>query len=247
MEYLFVRLLNATLLTCAFLSLLVVVGAVGFLGLNIRQATFPDASNRDITVPYHPSNVVSARSADTSRPAPSNANADSDSLAAARASCNATNDLYVFVSSGKFNLANSEKCPSAMLDAATSEYGDRALNYLSARAAYIKALLADDQARAIFTVPPNADISAFTDKALSDVDATFSQQFHTAAATDDARKLRELALAAESKNIVFLCAGVAASAFISFLIVAFLLVAVRVEKHLGNIAAKIPVLAPVSK
>jgi hypothetical protein len=240
MENLFVRLLNATLLIAAFLSLLVVVGALIFIGLNIKQSVFPDISNREITVPYQPANIASAHGVQLSPAAPTNANTDSDSLAAAQASCNATNALFTFVSNGKFGLANSAKCPRTILDGATAQFGDRAQNFLSARAIYIKALLADDQARAIFTAPPDADISAFTDKSLSDVDAAFSEQFRNLAAADDARKLRELTSTAESKSLALVCAGIAASAFISFLIVAFLLVAVRVEKHLGNIAEKMP-------
>jgi len=166
MEKLFVRILNVTLLSCALVSLLVVTGAVVFLVIGLRPAFFFDASSHPIKITYQPASIVSAEGEGSSGATAQGTAPTSELSAAAQASCNATDQLYKFVSNNQYGLADLDKCPDAQIDSVTSIWGDRTENYFTERAAYIKALLADDQARAMFDMPKDANVSTMSDRRM---------------------------------------------------------------------------------
>jgi hypothetical protein len=242
MERFFIRILNVALVVAAFVSLVVVCGAVGILSLYASKAFFSDTSNRHVSIQYQPSNVVSAQAVG-SLGAGSPSTSETNSLtAAAQATCNASDELFKFISNNQYG-ADYTKCVTMHIDVASVRYGDRAENFLTERTAYIKSLLLDPQALAMFNIPAGSDVKASTAKYIDDFETSFEQKFLAAVASDDARKARESAASMDAKATALVLASVSATAFIAFLIIAFLLVAVRVEKHLGNIETKLPVTA----
>jgi len=235
-ERLFVRILNSTLLVCAVISLLVVLGALVFLGLAVNRAVFAQTESTHIAVPYQPANVISGQGG--ANPGAATPDPNAELLKAARASCDATNALGEFISNKQLSLSNADKCPQTESSGAQSAFGDRAENYLTERAAYIRALLADPQARAMFNIPAGGDVAAMTQKYVDDLDTNFAERFHNLAAADDARKAREIGAAIDARTAALGLGAIAGAAFFAFLVIAFLIVAVRLEKHLGHIAEK---------
>ena len=143
------------------------------------------------------------------------------------------------MSKGQLTLADKKKCATGALDIAKSNFGDRAENYLVEQTSYIRAVLADGQSRARFNIAEGDDVSTETGKFLSDVTSTFDREFRAAVARDDERKAAELSAATQAKAAEMALGSMAIGAFFSFLIIAFLLVAVRLERHVGAIAAKV--------
>ena len=239
MEALFVKILNSTLLFFAFSCLLLAGGAVLILGFNVGTAFFANTSTENVSVEYQPANVVSAEGSGSLEATPSRHSEDSELLKAARESCNATNALIEFISKNQLGLANSDKCISDELNSIALQYSDRSQNYFTERVRYMKAVLADSQARAVFNIAPGADVNDETNKYVNDINSRFDDKFRAAATVDDARKAREFGASMQAKAATIVLASAAATAFFAFLIIAFLLVAVRLEKHVGSIEAKI--------
>jgi hypothetical protein len=238
MENRFIKILNSTLVALAFVALLVTGAALLFITLDARQAFFAQTSDQPISVTYQPVNIVSAQ-ASGSLQGSTTPQTNDPTAAAAKKYCEALDTLYRFVSKDQFALNDKSKCETAILEQARSEFGDRAENFLSDEADYIRAVLNDDQSRARFNIPDGADLSSETDKYVDEVTTKFGQEFHAAVARDDERKATELAASIRAKTAEIALGGLAIGAFFSFLIIAFLLVAVRLERHVGVISSKV--------
>lgn len=230
MENLFVRILNSSLVVFAFVCLAIAGIALAFVLIAAPGAFFSDTASRPIAVAYKAGGGGAGAAKDA---APAE---DPALAAAAKASCDASNALYEFMSDKKLSLADPGKCPADDADQAKQQFGDRAVNYLNARADYIKALIADGNPHKKFPMQDDADVGTQGSQYFNDTEAKFAAEFNAGVAADEARKAKAEIVSVESKGAEIVYGCIAAMAFFTFLVAGFLFTAARIERHVGGIA-----------
>lgn len=231
MEKLFVRILNVALLIAGFVALLGTVGALALLCLNGYPALFSETGNRQLAVHYRPLSTVSAVT--TVEGAAVTQSGDQNLKRAAEQACNAENRMALLLSNNAL-MRTVSSCVSNYLNGVVF---DREVNQLEQLAGYMDAAHVDPQIKSKY--PPTGDKETLG-KYLAELEASFNTEFAKAADADDARKAKAATEAAEARAVAAIWGATAVSMFISFLFVAFLIVAIRIEKHLGNMEQKLP-------
>jgi hypothetical protein len=230
MERLFVRILNVALLVAGFVALLGTLGALALLCLNGYPALFAETENRQLTIHYQPLSTVSAIT--TVEGATVTSTGDRSLKRAAELACDAENRLTLLLSNNALQRTVSS-CVSNYLN---GQSYDREVNQLEQLAGYMDAARSDPQIKSKY--PPTNDKETLA-KYLAELETNFNTAFAKAADADDARKAKAAAEAAEARAVAAIWGAAAVSMFISFLFVAFLIVAIRIEKHLGNMEQKL--------
>lgn len=237
METVFVKILNSALLVFALLCLVITGLAFAFVLAMAPSAFFSDTADRPVTVVYHSAAAASSEQKDEGA-APAADNEDPKIAAAAKASCDASNALYEFMTDKRYSLADRDNCPKTEAEQTKQNYGDRALNYLEQRVSYIKAVIAEGRPHQRFPMPDDDSAGDKSGQYFNDIDGKFQAEFAAAAARDEARKARAQASSLEGRAAEVAFGTVSAMAFFTFLVTGFLLMAARIERHVGAIADK---------
>ena len=236
MEKLFIQILNRTLLVgCVVLlagAILVAIGA----GVTFLKGLNPRADHSDVMVAYAPLPPLPPATADPAESSSSQLSPEDLSLMnLATRGCEAIGHMAKAISVNKLDLhgAGLTTCEKDQVNAA-KEFGDKAQNYLSVFSSYFDSMvndahvttnyqnLSDDQTRALVDeVAKN-----FALKYKNEIDA---QNARNAAAQFDAAADRLM-----SATLL----GIAGAAFLAFLFIAFLIVFLRIEKHLDIMSAQ---------
>jgi len=161
------------------------------------------------------------------------AEVDPSLKSAASAACNSANKMVGFLSDGKLEWTVSN-CVSGYVN---GDVSDRTINQLNQLSAYMDAARADPQMRSKY--PPTADKDT-VGRYVGEIEDNFNSEFSKAAAVDDERKAKAVTEANEARASATVWGAFAISMFGSFLFIAFLIVAIRIEKHLGNVVQKMP-------
>lgn len=233
MENAFIGILNRSLLTLCFVFL---VGAAGLAALaiyNYSKSFDPIPPPQLVTVP-----IVTFSEASRIRAANANAtNAESalnsgDPLGASATDlCNSKNHFLSVITNNHLSIANPSGCQNAYEVAARS-YGGRAWNYLVELKRHYDAQAADSKAPGLLSSATSDQM----DRALGGLEGRFNQNFTRAVNASEAATAARYAEAASHKAIGLWLIGAAGSGFFAFLVVAFLMVFLRIEKHLEKIS-----------
>jgi hypothetical protein len=237
METFFVRVLTGTLLVAGFVTLLGAVAAAGFGAVALMPALLADTADSQISVRYNPISSITGfvpSTADTGGSSSETFPLKSD---AARL-CQAQSALISYLSNNQFSITDLGKCSDNRATLAENRWGTRAQNYLAQAAAYWAAIKQDPQVRSKYS-NPNLDEPGWAG-VVSDIDNEFNDKFDREVANDDRRKSEAQALAIAGKASAIALGTVAVSAFLGFLVVAFLIVAIRIERHLAGLERKAP-------
>jgi hypothetical protein len=236
MEKLFVGILNITLLVVGFIALLVAAGATAFAIFALAPSLFANTSSSNVSIHYAPVSEVSG----TVSSAPGgdgslSTTASPDIDKGAADVCKARSDFVDRVSNSQLSL-DSGQCKTAVANDAESTWDSRALNFLRQSASYWHALLSDPQLQTKYSEQGKSSIDGYLDK----IDAEIADKFAKEVSKDEKRKEAAEATVLAGRGAALVLAGVAASAFMSFLFIAFLIVATRIEKHLAGLERKAP-------
>lgn len=230
MENLFVRILNVTLLAAGFLALCAAIISALVAVVSYSGAWTANTSPQSVEVAYQPISVVGGSA---SLPTGSAMITPLDPVA--DSFCRTRNSLYSHLSSGKFRAA--DDCKARIIAVAQQFAGERAKNFLEQFTTYLQKAASDAQ---LSTKYPPTDSSETLDSYEQQIEQPFRDKFSTAATTDDQRRVGEEAKMASASARAWFAGTAAVSTFMSFLIIAFLIVAIRIEKHIGKIQLKLP-------
>lgn len=227
MERLFVRILNTSLIVLGFLTLAGSILVLAFLAFAAMPILSADTKSRDVHVLYESLNQLSGSITSHTN----NDQTASFSQASALVSrvCAARAQLAKALSNGQLDLDLS-KCGGSLSDAGP---GSRQANHLSEEASYLEAATKDPQLTSKYA--PTSDQSAVASE-IEEIESAFEHKFNDAAQTDDERKGNEQTKVMLAKTSSLALLATAVSLFMTFLIIAFLIVAIRIEKHLSAIS-----------
>ena len=231
MERIFVRILSVTLLVVGSLALAGTCVAVTLLLTNGIPAITADTAKRDVQVQYQPLSTVSATAVSQSGEA--TGQSSSSLRQAAQAACLAKQKLVKTLSAGQLEITVSE-CIDGLMTSSSDD--ERALNMTLQIRKYLDAARSDPQISSEY--PPSKDVQ-MVNGYLQTILSKFDKRFKEAVARDDSRQSHAQARAVLAKASIALWGGAALSMFLVFLFIAFLIVAIRVEKHIDEIRASL--------
>jgi hypothetical protein len=231
-EKLFIRILNRSLLVGCILLL---AGAllVGVLaGINFIASMNPAVDHNEIVITYIPlppvlPNTTSA--AEEGNSAGRISQEDVKLMRMATPGCQALGKFASIITNQRLDFRGGglTVCERAQLQMAKS-FGDKAMNYLSVFSAYMDQLARDPHVAANYGSVSDDDAKAAVDVAVND----FASKFKAAIGSQNTKNLDAQADAIAHRIRSFTLLGVAGAAFLSFLFIAFLIVFLRIEKHL---------------
>lgn len=233
MENLFVRILEKTLLILGLIFLVCTIGAAIYAGAGLYPSLIPtpDTSQR-VEVQYQP---LATRGASHDKAASQAVAAPTSNapLQGASAVCAAEDRFIGALTNGGMRIDNFEQCGQQKVENANDAAPDREVDYLTAERSWFDSLTADPALKK--TIPhKNADE---VQKAIESEESRFAKAFSDRVSSDNQRS-EDLAMRQEFGKLAAVAAGItAASCFALFLVIAFLIVAVRVERHLRAMAA----------
>jgi hypothetical protein len=238
MEKLLIRILNRALLVgCVVLLAGAVLMAV-IAGINFLAAGHPAADHSDIAIAYvplpplpPPSTATAPNENSTDRLSPE----DIQLMRTATPGCQALGRFASTISSNRLEFHGSglTTCERAQLKTA-KEFGDRAVNYLTASLSYFAALANDPHVGANYQNLTDDQAKAVVDGISSD----FAEKFRGEIEAQNSRNVAAQ-VDATARRIMFMTLfGAAGAAFFAFLFIAFLIVFLRIEKHLETISTQ---------
>jgi len=233
MEVFFVRILNRTLVILGVIALASSIIAVLTAAIMFGPSLMGTSSPKQVTVTYTPLNEVSAT---ISSPSATTSSSASTASAEATAVCNAKSKLVMLVTKNQLSIPDIPKCAEGWDERASDSYPARATNYLHQLAEYYGAIANDRQAATKYSGSEPDELSNH----LADIDKEFNAKFSAIASKDDDRLESDAEKSIARSFIGYAALYSAGAAFFSFLVIAFLLVATRIEKHLSNIETKLP-------
>lgn len=237
-EKLFIRILNRSLLVGCVLLL---AGAllVGLLaGINFLASINPTVDRSDILIAYIPLPPVlpSAESSatdgnSTGRTSPE----DLKLMRMATPGCQALGKFASIITNQRLDFRGSglTVCERAQLQTAKS-FGDKAVDYLSVFSGYMEQLARDPHVATNYRSLTDDEAKAAVDVAVND----FASKFKAAIEAQNSRNLEAQAAAISHRIWSVTLLGVAGAAFLAFLFIAFLIVFLRIEKHLEIMSAQ---------
>jgi hypothetical protein len=232
-EKLFVRILNVSLLVAAFICLAVTVVTAAVALISLSAAYSQRTSSSKIEVTYRPISVVSASATVPRASSGGNQGGERSGLRAAIDTY--CNTLALLDSKLSENKLVHSSCVGDMQSVAQPE-GDRTENYFEQKTSYLKAALTDPQLATKY--PPTSD-STLLGSNEDQIVKPFEEEFAAKAGKDDQDKAAAEVNAGAQRLSFYYEATIAAGAFLMFVLIAFLIVATRIERHLESIQAKV--------
>lgn len=233
MEATFVKILNRSLVILGFCTLLLSVLAAVFAGVMLLPSLFGPQETQPIVVTYRPLSEVSGKASSGSANS-SNTPASSASKEAI-ASCEARDTFVKRVTKNDLHI-DVNKCAEGQDEHAREVFVVRAENYLDQKSKYYVALASDPQTTSKYQSSEVDEVNGY----LEAIDKEFDDSFSALAHRDDERVTDANAKSILRSSTGHILMGVAAASFVAFLVIAFLLVAIRIEKHLLGVEAKMP-------
>jgi hypothetical protein len=230
MEKLFIKILNRTLLVGCVLLLASAVLMAITAAANYLEGSTPPVDHSDVMVTYSllpplPPAAAAAANSSTGQVAPE----DLQLMEQATRGCQAIGRIAKTISANKLDLqgAGLTTCERDQLNQA-KEFGDRPGNYLTVFSSYFDSMANDPHVATNYQNLSDDQTRAFVDDLAKDFASKFraeieAQNSKNAAAQVDATAHRIM-------SMTYL--GIAGSAFLAFLFIAFLIVFLRIEKHL---------------
>jgi hypothetical protein len=236
MEKLFIKILNRTLLVGCVLLLAGAILMAITAGSNYLEGVTPAADHSDVSVSYVPlPPVPQAASAPADTAAGQVSPADLNLMKQATPGCEAIGRIALAVSASKLDLhgAGLTTCEKAQMNAA-KEFGGRAPNYMSSFTGYFDSMANDAHVATNYQNLPDDQVRAFVDNIISD----FATKFRAEIAAQNSRNMDAQVSASAHRVIAVTYLGIAGTAFLAFLFIAFLIVFLRIEKHLETMSAR---------
>ena len=237
MEKLFIAILNRSLLSGCMLLLAAAAIAALLAGVNYLNAKNPAVDNGYINVAYVPLTPLTASEAapgtpeDLSRPSPE----DIRLREQATPSCQALGRVAAAISNKRLDLHGDGLIACEKVQAATAKgFGDKAGNYLTEAAGYFGQLANDPHLAARYPDTSNDDQTRLT---LDQLARDFEAKFQAQVGAQETKNQAALAEAAGQRLAATTYLMAAGAAFLGFLYIAFLMVFLRIEKHLDKMSA----------
>ena len=243
MEKLFISILNRTLLLGCVLLL---AGAVIFglvAAVNFLNSKNPEIDKGYVSVAYVPLTPLTPNEA-----APGTREALSDHptpeelrlRAEATQSCQALGRISATISNKRLDIkgAGLTACEKTRA-AAAEEFGAKADNYLSASASYFNELAGDPH---LATRYPDTGSDEQARQTIDEMVGDFTDKFREQVNAQDTRNEAAAAGASAERLASGAYLTVAGAAFLGFLYIAFLIVVLRIEKHLERMSEPEPPL-----
>ncbi len=229
MERLFVRILNLSLVILGFVTLAGTVVILILLALTAAPLMSANTQAHQLHVAYVPLSQVSGSTPSSNDLLSSPASSEFPTYLTRI--CAAREALVRILSKGQLHV-DQQNCRAEV----AAEYsGDRQQNYFTQETRYLEAAAKDPQLTIKY--PPSADKLTIL-REVSKIQEAFTKKFDAQAQADDARLQNENARIMLGKAYATTLVTAALATFLAFLIIAFLIVAIRIEKHIGTISNK---------
>jgi hypothetical protein len=230
MEKLFIRILNRTLLVGCVLLLTGAVLMAITAGTNYIEGSDPPADHSDIIVTYTllpplPTAATATADSSTDQVPPE----DLALMNQATAGCEAIGHIAKAISANKleFHGAGLTTCEKDQVGTA-KKFGARAQNYLSASSSYFSAMTSDPHVATNYQNLSDDQTKIVIDNLTED----FASKFQAEIDAQNTKNASAQVNAAAHRVMSMTYISIAGSAFLAFLFIAFLIVFLRIEKHL---------------
>ena len=237
MEKLFISILNRTLLLGCLLLLAIAVIVAIIAGVNFLNAKNPATDKGFVAVAYvpltplTPSEAVPGTTEDlANRPSPD----DIKLREQATQSCQALGHIAATISNRRLDIHGEglTSCEKAQAETA-KEFGAKAGNYLIEAAGYFNQLANDPH---LATRYPDTGSDDQTKQILNEMGKDFELKFQAQVSAQDAKNEAAIVEATAQRLAAMTFLTVAGAAFLGFLYIAFLIVFLRIEKHLEKMS-----------
>lgn len=237
MEKLFISILNRTLLLGCVLLLASAVTIAIVAGVNFLNGRNPDIDKGYVNVAYVPLTPLTPGEAApgtaedlTDRPSQE----DIKLRAQATPGCQALGRVATTITNKRLDIRGSglTACEKTLAETA-KEFDAKAANYLSEAAGYFNQLANDPH---LATRYPDAGGDDQARQILEGLSRDFESKFQAQVNAQDAKNTAAIAEASEERLAGMTFLTVAGIAFLGFLCIAFLIVFLRIEKHLEKVS-----------
>src|SRR5579863_885998 len=235
MEKLFIQILNRALLVGCLMLLATAVLMAITAGANFIEGGTPRPDHSDVLVthavlPPLPPEASPSPNTSSDQMSP----ADLKLMALATRGCQAIGRIARTVSVNKLDLlgAGLTTCEKDQVDQAKG-FGDRAENYLAVFSNYFDSMANDPHVATNYQNLSDDQTKALVDDISKDYASKFQAEI-------EAQNMRNAAAEVDAANHRVMSAtylGIAGGAFLAFLFIAFLIVFLRIEKHLNIMSA----------
>lgn len=246
MEKLFIRILNRSLLAGCILLLGSAVLVALLAVFNFLESRNPNIDNSELVVTYVPLPPV-LPSAPTSN-AEDNltgrfSQEDVKLMRIATPGCLALGKFASTITDKRldFHGGGLTICERAQLETAKS-FGDKAVNYLTQFSNYTQQLSNDPHVATNYGSLSDDQAKTAVDGIVGD----FAAKFRAAIEAQNSKNSDARADAATHRILSVTLLAAAGTAFVTFLFIAFLIVFLRIEKHLEIMSAQRPMNAPTT-
>jgi len=242
MEKLFISILNRTLLFgCVLLLACAVIVAI-LAGSTFLNSQSPGIDKGFVSVAYVPLTPLTPNEA---APGTSEVLADRPTQEdlklreLATPSCQALGHISATISNRRLDMhgAGLTACEKAQAIIAT-QFGGRAENYLTESATYLTQLASDPH---LATRYPDTGSDEQTRQTMDEMVRDFGEKFQAQVNAQDTKNEAAAANALTQRLASMTYLTVAGAAFLGFLYIAFLIVFLRIEKHLEKMSEARPV------
>jgi hypothetical protein len=236
MEKLFIRILNRSLLVGCLVLLAATLCTALLAGINFLASSNPTIDHGDIVVSYTLLPPVLPNAGGNSAGGNANSRISPENMKlmqVATPGCEALGKFAATITDKRLDFRGSglTVCESAQLETAKT-FGDKALNYLMGFSSYTQQLANDPHVATNYGSLSDDQAKAAVDAVVSD----FAAKFRAAIDAQNSKNLdaQASAIAHRIQSMTELAA--AGAAFLAFLFVAFLIVFLRIEKHLDTMS-----------
>jgi len=243
-EKLFIRILNRSLLVGCVLLLASALLIAFLAAIHFFASSNPIVDHSDIVVTYVPLPPVVPNATDAAAGGNSTdriSTEDMELMQIATPGCEALSKFAYIITDKRLDFHGNglTVCESAQLQMAKG-FGDKAVNYLDDFSSYAEQLASDPHVATNYRGLTDDQAKAAVDAAIGD----FAAKFRTAIEAQSAKNqnAQSDAIAHRIRSMALL--GAAGAAFLTFLFIAFLIVFLRIEKHLEVISTRSPAAAP---
>lgn len=236
LEKLFIRILNRTLLVACVVLLIGTIITAVWAGITFFDANNPAIDRGYLAVAYVPLPPLEPTAAKTSSAQDSSAQLSPEDIklmSQATPGCQALGHFASAITNGRLQIIGSSltTCEKAQLTAAKA-FDDRAANYLSEFATYFSQLSKDAHLSTRYQNLSDGDASVVVER---EADA-FTAKFRGMIEAQNSKNQAALADASVRRLTALSSLGAAGAAFFAFLLIAFQIVFLRIEKHLEKMS-----------
>ena len=241
MEWLSNTILNRLLLLGCFLLLASSIVAALIAGIYFLNAASPAVDNGYVSVAYvpltplAPDEVAPGTPRDfNDRPSPEDVGLREQAIQG----CQSLGRIASAISDKRLDLHGSGLINCEKVQAATAkEFGPRAINYLSESASYFSQLASDPHLAMRYPDTSNDDQ---TRQILDDMARGFTSKFQAQIRAQSTKNNAALADATKAGSAAMTAISIAGIIFLGFVCIAFLIVLLRIEKHLKKLCEPEP-------